>query len=101
MGYHENHRVQVVRFNEGLLKAIIDRMLREAGIMSHSRKSLFLCSGDNLTVPDQRRCRIMIESGNTKDIQCHAALRRARISSVAMTAGANARANASCPATVG
>ena len=63
----EAHVVEITGFQAGLSKTEIDSVFRETVVVFFSGKSLFLGRGNDLTVNQEGRGRVVIKSGDAKD----------------------------------
>ena len=67
----ESGVVQLSGCDVRLLKAIFDRIDREAVIVLLAGEAFFLSGSDDLTVDEERCRRVMIKGGNSEDARCH------------------------------
>src|SRR5262245_58195213 len=65
----EDDVVQVVRVEVGGHETVVGRAQRQAGIVLESRKALFFGGRNQLTVAQQARSSVVVEAGQSEDVQ--------------------------------
>ena len=63
-------RVQLAWADAGLAQAVIDRLSRKSRVVLGSAEPLFLHRSDDLTIPEQCRCRVVVKGRDAEDV-CH------------------------------
>src|SRR6185437_3968526 len=71
----ENHRIQRLGADTGVIQAPLDRCQRERGVILAARKALLLNRCDRYAIDDERRRRIVIVRGDSENLHLSIAFR--------------------------